>query len=89
VRCGSALAAIAGRSKIPLRGGVHIGECHPATGAPVSDIAAAIAESAQPGQVLVSRPVVDLVPGSGLSFADGPGRRLVHSVTAVVVLPVS
>ena len=35
-----------------------------------SAISAALADAAGPGEVLVSRTVVDLVPGSGLQFAD-------------------
>jgi class 3 adenylate cyclase len=50
---------------------VHIGEHDPtAPGGSLIDICSAIAAAAEPGEVLVSRTVVDLVPGSGLQFAD-------------------
>ena len=71
VRCGRAVATVAARSAIDVRAGIHIGECHPADPAgPLFDVSAAIAARARPGEVLVSRTVVDLVPGSGLQFAD-------------------
>ena len=50
---------------------MHIGEWDPAaTTGPLMDISARIAAAATPGEVLVSRTVVDLVPGSGLQFVD-------------------
>ena len=71
VRCGCSVSVVAERSKIRVRAGVHIGECEPAaTTGPLVDISAGIAAAAAPGEVLVSRTVVDLVPGSGLQFAD-------------------
>jgi pimeloyl-ACP methyl ester carboxylesterase len=76
VRCGCAVTIVAERSQIPLRAGVHIGEWDPATSAgPLPAISAEIAEAAKPGEVLVSRTVVDLVPGSGLQFVDRGGLR--------------
>jgi pimeloyl-ACP methyl ester carboxylesterase/DNA-binding winged helix-turn-helix (wHTH) protein len=74
VRCGCAVTTVAERSQIPLRVGVHIGEWDPAApGGPLTDISAQIARAAAPGEVLVSRTVVDLVPGSGLQFVDRGG----------------
>lgn len=71
VRCGGSVNIVASRSNIPLRIGVHIGECEPLSSrGPVIDLSAEIAAAAAPGEVLVSRTVVDLVPGSGLQFAD-------------------
>ena len=53
--------------------GVHIGEHDPALAdGPLVEATLAIAATARPGEVLVSRTVVDLVPGSGLEFADRP-----------------
>ena len=71
VRCGCSVNAVAARSNISLRLGVHIGECDPlsSTG-PVIALSAAIAAAAPPGEVLVSRTIVDLVPGSGLQFLE-------------------
>jgi pimeloyl-ACP methyl ester carboxylesterase/DNA-binding winged helix-turn-helix (wHTH) protein len=71
VQCGCALAMIADRSHLPLRAGVHIGEREPGTTTgPIFDISANLADAARPGEVLVSRAIVDLVPGSGLTFND-------------------
>jgi pimeloyl-ACP methyl ester carboxylesterase len=71
VRCGRAVATITARSKIGVRGGVHIGECDPAKPCGlVLDLSREIAAAAAPGEVLASRTVVDLVPGSGMQFAD-------------------
>ena len=71
VSCGRAVAAVAGRSSIVVRAGVHIGECDLSapTGA-VPLVSAALADAAAPGEVRVSRTVVDLVPGSGLDFEE-------------------
>ena len=68
VQCGCSVAMVAQRSRIPIRGGVHIGECDVADGDPVLEVSAALAAAAQSGEVLVSRTVVDLVHGSGLQF---------------------
>ena len=72
VRCGRSVpAALADRASLVVRAGVHIGECAPAaTGAPVIDLSAALADAASGGDVLVSRTVVDLVHGSGLQFRE-------------------
>jgi pimeloyl-ACP methyl ester carboxylesterase/DNA-binding winged helix-turn-helix (wHTH) protein len=71
VQCGCSVAAIASRSRIPVRAGVHVGECDLSSPAgPVLDIGGAIAQAADQYQVLASRTVVDLVPGSGLRFSD-------------------
>jgi class 3 adenylate cyclase len=71
VRCGRAMAVAAGRLGIPLRAGVHIGECDPsAPCGPVIDVSADVADRARAGEICVSRTVVDLVPGSGIQFAE-------------------
>jgi len=66
IRCAVALAAGG------LRAGVHTGECEVTPGgvrgAPL-DVACAIARRAEPGEVLVSDTVRDLVAGAGLAFA--------------------
>jgi class 3 adenylate cyclase len=58
---------------IEVRAGVHTGECEIIDGK-VAGIAvhtgARVAAQAQPGEVLVSRTVKDLVAGSGLAFQD-------------------
>jgi pimeloyl-ACP methyl ester carboxylesterase/DNA-binding winged helix-turn-helix (wHTH) protein len=71
VRCAAAVVADAVRSGIAARGGVHVGECDLSRGTGVVfDLSDAIARRARAGEVLVSRTIVDLVPGSGLEFAD-------------------
>ena len=58
---------------IEIRVGVHTGECEvidgKCAGLTVS-IGARVASNAEPSEVLVSRPVKDLVAGSGLAFDD-------------------
>jgi hypothetical protein len=71
VRCGRIVAKVAARSSIAVRAGVHIGECDPAgPDGPLLDTCVELAASAEPGDVLVTRTVVDLVHGSGLVFED-------------------
>jgi class 3 adenylate cyclase len=79
VRC--ALAAIeAGREVgVPLRAGLHTGELE-RRGDDISGIAvhigARVAALAEPGEVLASRTVKDLVAGSGLRFVDRGAHTL-------------
>jgi pimeloyl-ACP methyl ester carboxylesterase/DNA-binding winged helix-turn-helix (wHTH) protein len=73
IRCGCAIGAEARRSHVAVRVGLHTGECDMVAGVPrgvVVDIGSGVAALAQPGEVLVTRTVVDLVAGSGLRFAD-------------------
>jgi class 3 adenylate cyclase len=72
-RCAAA-AAIAARSlDLEIRAGVHTGEVefleHDLAGVAVH-IGARVASAAQPGQVLVTSTVKDLVVGSGIAFTD-------------------
>jgi DNA-binding CsgD family transcriptional regulator len=56
-----------------IRAGIHAGECEVAGGRPrgvALHIASGIMAAAQPGEVLVSGTVKDLVAGSGLEFAE-------------------
>ncbi|HKW58965.1 MAG TPA: alpha/beta fold hydrolase [Candidatus Dormibacteraeota bacterium] len=56
-----------------IRAGVHAGECEIGDGRPRGvplHVASSVMEAAQPGEVLVSGTVKDLVVGSGLEFAD-------------------
>lgn len=73
VRCGMALAEAVRLLGVQLRVGVHTGECE-VLGEKYSGIAvhlgARVASAAEPGQVLVSSTVKDLVAGSGLHFDD-------------------
>jgi pimeloyl-ACP methyl ester carboxylesterase len=68
VRCARALSDIATRLRIQIRAAVHIGEFDPSAPDGLTSATARIAASAPIGSVLVSRTVVDLVHGSGLTF---------------------
>ena len=56
-----------------VRAGLHAGECEMGDGRPrgvALHVASSVMEAAQPGEVLVSSTVKDLVVGSGLEFAQ-------------------
>jgi pimeloyl-ACP methyl ester carboxylesterase/DNA-binding winged helix-turn-helix (wHTH) protein/class 3 adenylate cyclase len=73
VRCASAIIEYASRLGVKIHAGLHTGECE-VTGESVSGVATAIgkcvANAAQPGEVLVSSTVKDLIAGSGINFED-------------------
>ncbi len=73
IRCGHAIAEGAAGMGLEVRTGIHTGEVE-RIGDDVAGIGvhigARIADLAQPGEVLVSRTVRDLVAGSGLQFED-------------------
>jgi len=79
VRCAAAIVETVGPLGIRVRAGVHTGEVELA-GPQVRGIAvhigARVAALAAPGEVLVTRTVVDLVAGSGLAFDDRGEREL-------------
>jgi len=93
IRCGSALMALGRANGRVARAGLHTGESElggdPLAAIPVC-IAAALKEQAEPGEILVSSTVRDLVVGSGIAFnehereplrVDGvPGTWHVHAV---------
>jgi len=91
VRCAMSVTAIARQSRLAAKAGVHIGECDvSAVDGPVSTISAALADAAGTHDVYVSRTVVDLLPGSGVAFAErgplsvpGDGR----TVAVLAVMP--
>ena len=73
VRCGRAIVNGAATAQVPVRVGIHTGECERRGGdlAGVAvHIAARVGALAAPGEVLVSRTVRDLVGGSDLRFVD-------------------
>jgi class 3 adenylate cyclase len=82
VRCAEAISEFTTRLGIEVRSGLHTGEVE-LTGDDIAGIAVAIGARigalAEPGEVLVSSTVRDLVVGSGLSFAD----RGIHSLKGV------
>ena len=83
VRCARRLSEAAERLGLRLRAGLHTGECEPMLGEPrglVVEMGAQLADEAEPGTVLVSRTVVDLVAGSGLRFVERGVRALAGAV---------
>jgi class 3 adenylate cyclase len=73
IQCACAIRDGVGELGLELRAGLHTGECE-LVGDKVAGIAvhigARVAAAAQPGEVLVSRTVKDLVAGSGIELAD-------------------
>jgi pimeloyl-ACP methyl ester carboxylesterase len=69
VRCARTIVALARAADVSVRTGVHIGECDP-DGVDATLLAAArgLVDAARPGDVLVTRTVVDLVAGAGFTF---------------------
>lgn len=73
IRCACAIHDAVSQLRLEIRAGVHTGECE-RIGDKLSGIAvhiaARVAGTAAPGQVLVSQTVRDLVAGSGIEFED-------------------
>jgi class 3 adenylate cyclase len=73
IRCGTAIRDAARQIGVDVRVGIHTGEVE-RRGTELAGIAVHLAcrvcEAAPPGEVLVSRTVVDLVAGSGTTFDD-------------------
>ena len=73
IRCAQAITEYASRMGVQLRAGLHTGECEIVDGkvaGMATQVGACVANEAQPGEVLVSRTVKDLVAGSGIEFED-------------------
>ncbi len=82
VRCANAILNDARGLDLELRAGLHTGECAFMEGklsGLAVHIGARVASNAEPGEVLVSSTVKDLVAGSGLRFAD----RGMHALKGV------
>jgi class 3 adenylate cyclase len=79
IRCAQAISRAVTSLGLQVRVGVHTGEAE-IVGEKLAGIAvhiaARVAASAEPGQVVVSSTVRDLVAGSGLHFTDLGERRL-------------
>jgi class 3 adenylate cyclase len=79
IRCACAIVDDLRELDLEIRAGLHTGECELVDGK-VAGIAvhtgARVAAQAQPGEVLVSSTVKDLVAGSGIRFADRGTREL-------------
>ena len=73
VRCASAISEGVRELGLEIRAGLHTGECEVMdgkVGGIAVHIGARVAKEAQPGEVLVSSTVKDLVAGSGLRFRE-------------------
>jgi class 3 adenylate cyclase/alpha-beta hydrolase superfamily lysophospholipase len=92
VRCATELTAELDSIGLPIRAGVHTGECElmgEDVGGVAVHIGARVAAKAGPGEVLASSTVVELVTGSGLRFEERgihelkgvPGRWRLMAVT--------
>lgn len=93
VRCATAIGSGVRSLGLEVRAGVHTGECE-VMGAKLGGIAvhigARVAGRAQPGEVLVSSTVKDLVAGSGITFDERgahalkgvPGQWSLYAVSA-------
>src|SRR3954447_12665666 len=82
IHCAQALRDALASAEIPIRAGVHTGECEVLgddVGGMAVHIGARVAALAGAGEILVSSTVADLVVGSGLAFAD----RGVHALKGV------
>lgn len=79
IRCACAITESVGELGLEVRAGLHTGECELVDGK-VGGIAvhvgARVAKEAQPGEVLVSSTVRDLVAGSGIAFEDRGATQL-------------
>jgi Predicted hydrolases or acyltransferases (alpha/beta hydrolase superfamily) len=73
VRAANAIKEYAARLNIPMRAGLHTGECELMDGKVIgvaSQICLQIATHAATGEVLVSNTVKDLIAGSGIHFVE-------------------
>ena len=79
IRCGCAITEAMPELGLELRVGLHTGECELVHGKVCGlavHIGARVAEKAEPGEVLVSGTVKDLVAGSGIEFTKRGTREL-------------
>ena len=79
IRCATTLATETERLGLPVRVGVHTGECERRNGdigGIAVHIGARVMAQAEPGEVLVSRTVKDLTVGSDIAFEERGIREL-------------
>jgi class 3 adenylate cyclase len=79
VRCACAISETVGELGLEIRAGLHTGECEvmdDKVGGIAVHIGARVAKEAEPGEVLVSSTVKDLVAGSGLRFSERGSAQL-------------
>jgi class 3 adenylate cyclase len=100
IRCASALLDDARELDLALRAGIHTGECEAVgddLGGLAVHIGARVGALAQPGEVLVSGTVKELVVGSGMVFEDRgehqlkgvPGAWRLYALSGGPVTPAS
>jgi len=80
IRCASAITEYTSRLGVQTCTGLHTGECEIVDGqvaGAAAQMCVCVANEAEPGEVLVSSTVKDLVAGSGITFED----RGVHMLT--------
>lgn len=79
IRCAQAIIEEMRQLAMPIRAGIHTGECEITDGKVAGiavNIGARIAALADPNEVLVSQTVRDLVSGSGIAFTDRGTHQL-------------
>jgi class 3 adenylate cyclase len=79
IHCACAIRDGVGELDLEVRAGLHAGECElldEKVGGIAVHIGARVAAHAQPGEVLVSSTVKDLVAGSGIAFEDRGAAEL-------------
>ena len=79
IRCARAIVDSVGELGLDLRSGLHTGECELVdgkVGGIAVHIGARVAAQAEPGEVVVSSTVKDLVAGSGIEFDDRGAQEL-------------
>jgi class 3 adenylate cyclase len=80
IRCATAITEYTSRLGVKTCTGLHTGECEIIDGlvaGAAAPMSVCVANEAEPGEVLVSSTVKDLVAGSGISFEDRGVHRLV------------
>ena len=73
IRCAQAITETVRELGLEVRAGLHTGECelmNSKVGGIAVHIGARVASAAEPGEVLVSQTVKDLVAGSGIAFEE-------------------
>lgn len=79
IKAASAISQYASRLNIQMRAGLHTGECELSDGkvtGMATEMCLEISNHAEPGEVLVSNTVKDLVAGSGIRFVDRGAHHL-------------
>jgi class 3 adenylate cyclase len=79
IRCACAIVDAMAEHELEIRAGLHTGECEVVDGKVVGiavHTGARVASHAEPGEVVVSSTVRDLVAGSGIEFSDRGAHEL-------------